>query len=204
MIGIVDYKLGNVKAFANIYKQLGIPHRLAAAPEDLAGVSRIILPGVGAFDHAMSRLEASGMREALLDAVLRKGTPVLGVCVGMQMLTARSEEGVKQGLGWIDGEVLNFRQAPGRAPIHIPHMGWNDVEPVSDSGLFKGLGGSHRFYFLHSYYARCESAGDVLGQTVYGAGFACAIGRGNVCGVQFHPEKSHRAGIQLLKNFAEM
>lgn len=203
MIGIVNYGLGNVQAIANIYKRLNIPATVAATADALAGSDRIILPGVGSFDWAMARLEASGMRPVLDELVHDQRRPVLGICVGMQMLAKRSDEGVRPGLGWIDGEVHRLDRAAPSGRARLPHMGWNDVVPSADAGLFRDLTSS-RFYFLHSYYfapARHES---VLARTDYHGEFACSVGSGNIFGVQFHPEKSHHYGIALLKNFAEL
>ena len=202
MIVIVDYGLGNVAAFANIYKRLNLPVRAAKTADELRGAAKVILPGVGAFDQAMSRLEGSGMRGALDDLAALGTVPVLGVCVGMQMLAASSEEGRLPGLGWIPGDVCKLDAGAGEARRPLPHMGWNDVEPRASSGLFQGLDDVSRFYFLHSYYFRCSQPDDVLAETGYGIRFASAVRRGNVYGVQFHPEKSHRSGVQLLKNFA--
>ena len=202
MITIVDYGVGNVQALANIYKRLEIPCLLAKSAPDLAGASHVILPGVGAFDWAMARLQASGMREALDDLVKVQGKPVLGICVGMQMMARGSDEGRLSGLGWFDAHVHRFDEAKFTSRTHLPHMGWNDVEPVRTDGLLRDLGNDARFYFLHSYYFAPNDPADVLATTVYGERFACAVQRGNVHGAQFHPEKSHGWGIQLLKNFA--
>lgn len=204
MITIVDYGLGNVQAIANIYKRLEIPATLAKTVSELAGASHIILPGVGAFDWAMARLETSGMRPALDELVLLQKVPVLGICVGMQMMAHHSDEGQAHGLGWIDAGVKLFDHARFVGRTHLPHMGWNDVEPVHAGGLFEGLGESTRFYFLHSYYFAPNDPADVAATTVYGARFACAVRRGHVHGVQFHPEKSHQWGIRMLKNFAQL
>lgn len=203
MIGIVDYGLGNVQAFLNVYKRLNIPARPVATSSELGEVDSIILPGVGAFDHAMERLEASGMRERLEERVLGDRCPVLGVCVGMQILARSSDEGVRPGLGWIGGTVRAFaaRTIEG---LSVPHMGWNDVSPASKNPLFKELEADGKFYFLHSYYFACDSEHDVAATADYGAGFTAAVSAGNVHGVQFHPEKSHHYGIRLLKNFAEV
>lgn len=202
MISIVDYGLGNVQAFANIYKRLDIPVKLAKTADDLADASHIILPGVGAFDWAMTRLNESGMRETLEYLVLREKKPVLGICVGMQMMARNSDEGKADGLGWFDASVKLFDDSRFQSRTHLPHMGWNDVEPVRTDGLFRELGEGARFYFLHSFYFAPKDSADVLGTTVYGDRFACAVQRGNVHGVQFHPEKSHAWGTQILKNFA--
>jgi imidazole glycerol-phosphate synthase subunit HisH len=204
LISIVDYGLGNIHAFVNIYRRLNIRAAIARSPEELRAADRLILPGVGAFDWAMARLNASGMRDALEEVVLGKGTPLLGICVGMQMLAQKSHEGVLDGLGWIDAEVRKFDLSPSTQRPHLPHMGWNDVEPHNNSGLFKNLDTSARFYFLHSYYFLPQNQDAILAVTDYGGPFASAVHSGNILGVQFHPEKSHQWGIQLLKNFAEL
>lgn len=204
MITIIDYGLGNVQAFANVYKRLHIPVGVAKTSADLERASKIILPGVGAFDHAVELLDASGMRETLSELVLRRSVPVLGVCVGMQILMESSDEGWRPGLSWISGRVRRFDQAAMPPPARLPHMGWNDVSPRAGAKLFAGLEDEARFYFLHSYYADCASSDDVLARSQYAIEFACAIGSKNVYGVQFHPEKSHQYGVRLLKNFAEI
>lgn len=204
MITIVDYGLGNIQAFANIYKRLEIPVTFAQTAADLADATHIILPGVGAFDWAMDRLNESGMRKTLDRLVQVEKKPILGICVGMQMMASRSDEGSASGLSWFDAEVRRFDESRIQGRTHLPHMGWNDVEPARVDGLLKELGDSARFYFLHSYYFSPNDPADVLGVTAYGDRFACAVQRGNVYGVQFHPEKSHGWGIQLLKNFAEL
>lgn len=204
MIAIVDYGLGNVQAIANIYKRLELPCTLARQSSDLAPATHIVLPGVGAFDWAMARLGQSGMREALDDAVLQQKKPVLGICVGMQMLALRSDEGTAAGLGWIDAEVKRLDAGPADKPRQLPHMGWNDVNPLNREGLFAGFEDTPRFYFLHSYYFAPNSPADRLAESDYGTSFACAVRHGHVHGVQFHPEKSHAWGIQLLKNFANL
>lgn len=200
MISIIDYGIGNVLAFRNVYARLNIPVSVARTPTDLSQSTKLILPGVGAFDHAMERLEASGMRGPVEELVLQQKMPVLGICVGMQMLADSSEEGRKKGLGWVGGTVLKFRDPA----LTLPHMGWNDVKPTSAARLFLGMENNARFYFLHSYYFACLDPKDVLAVSDYGGGFSCAVNRGNIFGVQFHPEKSHSWGGQLLKNFAEL
>lgn len=202
MIAIVNYGSGNIQAIGNIYKRLNIPFVVASAPDDLRSVDRVLLPGVGAFDQAMSELEKSGMRRALERVVLVEQKPILGICVGMQLLAKSSEEGHAQGLGWIDGVVKKFDRSSVHQTTHLPHMGWNTVTPVKDNPLFENVDLSGGYYFLHSYYFSCNSQADVLAETDYGVRFASALSRDNIHGVQFHPEKSHQAGIQLLKNFA--
>lgn len=201
MIAIVDYGLGNVQAFYNIYKRLNIPATLARTAEGLQAADRIILPGVGSFDWAMQCLAKTGLRCALDEQVLEARKPVLGICVGMQIMAQRSEEGQEAGLGWIDADVKRFAW-PGQAALMLPHMGWNDVTPASPSPLLGGLETGARFYFLHSYFAVPRSDDVIIANADYGGRFTCAVQRGNCYGVQFHPEKSHGWGIQLLKNFA--
>jgi imidazole glycerol-phosphate synthase subunit HisH len=204
MITIVNYGLGNIKAFGNIYHKLGVPFRIATTAEDLKGATKIILPGVGDFDWAMDRLDKSGMRKPLDALVLEEKKPVLGICVGMQILANSSEEGVLPGLGWIDAKVKKFDTSKFKQKTKIPHMGWNDVNPTKSNGLFNGLETNALFYFLHSYYFDCNHKEDTLAIADYGGQFACAAYHDNIYGVQFHPEKSHQYGIQLLSNFADL
>lgn len=203
MIHIVDYGLGNIQAFVNLYKRLGIETVRATEPAHLKNVSKLILPGVGAFDHAIELLDGSGMRPLLTELVQDRSVPVLGICVGMQVLAEGSDEGLLPGLGWVKGRVRHFSANAASAPLPMPHMGWNDVVPSVDHALFKGLESGARFYFLHSYYFECSDPADVAATSDYGLEFACAVRRNNVFGVQFHPEKSHRWGMALLRNFAD-
>lgn len=204
MITIVDYGLGNVQAIANIYKRLNIPVKMAATAGQLDDAKKIVLPGVGAFDWAMSRLNQSGMRERLDQLVNGKQADVIGICVGMQMLARRSDEGSLDGLGWIDADVKIFDESKFTGKTHLPHMGWNDVAARQADSLFRGMESDARFYFLHSYYFAPHHEQDVLATTDYNGPFVSSVRRGNVFGVQFHPEKSHQWGISLLKNFAEL
>lgn len=203
MIHIVDYGLGNVQAFLTMFKRLGVDATRAKTSDDLIGATKIILPGVGAFDHAIELLDQSGMRPVLESLVLKDRVPVLGICVGMQILATSSDEGHLKGLGWVSGKVRAFRANEHSANLPLPHMGWNDVKPKSDSPLFAGLETDARFYFLHSYYFECDES-HVDAVASYGFDFSCAVSAGNVYGVQFHPEKSHHFGTKLLKNFAEL
>ena len=203
MIGLVDYGLGNIQAFANIYRRLGIEAYAARTAADLRRASRIILPGVGAFDWAMTRLQESGLREALDEEVLGAKKPVLGVCVGMQIMARSSEEGIQPGLGWIDATVGKFDARLLKGSTHLPHMGWNNVEPLSTDTLFYGLD-APQYYFLHSYFMKPDRAENILATSDYGVTFTSAARAGNVYGTQFHPEKSHDWGVRLLKNFAEL
>ena len=204
MISIVDYGLGNLKAFANIYKRLNIHVEFVKTLEQLNSAEKIILPGVGAFDHAMSELNNSGMREKLDELVLEKKVPVLGICVGMQMLGKRSDEGNLEGLGWIDADIIKFDTNLIKQKPQLPHMGWNDVYPIVGNPLFQELETNSIFYFLHSYYFSCNNLQDAIAKSDYGLEFTCSVNHDNIYGVQFHPEKSHQYGIQLLKNFANL
>jgi len=203
MIGIIDYGLGNISAFANVFNRINQSFALARTAEDVHAATKLILPGVGSFDHAMHRLEDSGMYEALNDKVIGEKTPVLGVCVGMQMMARVSEEGTRPGLGWIDGEVKKFVESADHA-VRVPHMGWNNASPTRAHGLLDGLDSESRFYFLHSFYFEAHQPEDVLATTEYDGRFTCAVAREKIFGVQFHPEKSHRWGSRLLENFARL
>jgi glutamine amidotransferase len=205
MITIINYGLGNIQAFVNVYKRLHIPVSVATSEEDILAATRLILPGVGAFDHAMELLNASGMRPSIEKKVLIDKTPVMGICVGMQILANTSDEGILPGLGWIEGRVRHFHSHPDAKNIALPHMGWNDVAPIREknSPLFIGLEGS-RFYFLHSFYFESMHLEDTAAISNYGVDFSCAVQKNNIYGVQFHPEKSHHYGVNLLKNFAEL
>lgn len=204
MITIVDYGLGNIKAFSNMYKRLNIESRLARSADDLKDSMRIVLPGVGHFDYAMDLLDSSGMRDALDDLVMNKQVPVVGICVGMQILASSSDEGKRRGLGWIPGHVQSLRKLAIGNDMPLPHMGWNDVTAKQPFSLFSGLETDARFYFLHSFYFNAANHDHVVATANYGEEFPCAVRSGNVTGVQFHPEKSHHWGARLLQNFAEL
>lgn len=204
MITLIDYGVGNIFAFQNVYKRLDIPTKIAKTASDLEHTEKIILPGVGSFDYAMKRLNASGMREKLDELVLQNKVPVIGICVGMQMMGNKSDEGREDGLKWIDADILKFDENLIRQRTKLPHMGWNDVTPVKDHPLFYGLEKNAIFYFLHSYYFNCNNPADILAVSDYGLQFTSAANRNNIFGIQFHPEKSHQYGEKLLNNFAKI
>ncbi len=204
MIAIIDYGLGNVMAFAHLYHKLNIPIIIAREASDLLKATKIILPGVGAFDYAMELLNDSGMRQILDELVMDRHIPILGICVGMQILAKSSEEGTQRGLGWIKGEVRKFDPSSMIQKTHLPHMGWNDVYPVGSNILFHNLEKDARFYFLHSYYFHCHNHENIIAFCEYGIRFDCAVNHKNIYGVQFHPEKSHQCGTKLLINFAKI
>lgn len=202
MIAIVDYGSGNIKAIANIYERLNIDVGVVDTPDQLVKASKIILPGVGAFDDSMARLNASGLRETLDRQVLERQIPVLGVCVGMQIMACGSEEGDERGLCWFDNsEVVRFDEATLLHKPKLPHMGWNNARPVQEHPIFEQVDEKKGFYFLHSYRFICEKEHQ-LAVTHYGVEFVSAARKGNIFGFQFHPEKSHSNGVNLFKNFA--
>lgn len=204
MITIVNYGSGNIQAIGNIYNRLNIEVTVADTIEALNQATKLILPGVGAFDKTMRQLVDSGMKSELDSLVLEKKIPVLGICVGMQILANGSEEGELPGLGWINGMVKKFDVSKFTHKPHVPHMGWNNVKPTVEHLLFKNMDELQGFYFLHSYYFECINSENILSITEYGDQFASAVYNDNIFGTQFHPEKSHHNGIQLLKNYAEL
>lgn len=204
MIAIVDYGMGNVGSIHNMLTRIGTESKITTDPKAIAGAAKIILPGVGQFDRAVESLERLGLTEALHQLVLRQGRLVLGICLGMQLLGRGSEEGVRPGLGWIAADTVRFRFEGEQARLKVPHMGWSEVVPSRPSALLRDLGTDPRFYFVHSYHVRCDQGEDVLATADYGFSFHAAVGRANILGTQFHPEKSHRFGLRVLKNFVEM
>jgi glutamine amidotransferase len=198
VIAVVDYGMGNLSSIANMLKRVGCPALVTSDPAEIAAAERLILPGVGAFDTGMGRLRETGLLEVLERRVRKDRVPTLGICLGMQLLARSSEEGGLPGLGWLDATVVRFRGEG----LKVPHMGWNTVRAVKPGGLLEGLGDPPRFYFVHAYRLRLDRPEDLLGETVHGGPFPSVVGNGNLLGVQFHPEKSHRFGMGLLRNFA--
>ena len=203
MIVVVDYGLGNLGSIANMLKKIGAHAVVSSDPAVVEKADKLILPGIGAFDAGMKNLETRGLIPLLNYRVLEQKTPILGVCLGMQLLCKRSEEGQLPGLGWLDAEVIRFKFDGNIANLKIPHMGWNTLTVRQPYPLFADLEAENRFYFVHSYHVVCADRGNVLAQTNYGFDFASAVVKDNIMGVQFHPEKSHKFGMRLYKNFTE-
>lgn len=203
MITIVDYGIGNLGSIANMLKRVGVRAETTNDIDAICSAEKLILPGVGAFDTAVERIDRLGIRTILDQKVLREKTPLLGICLGMQLLMDGSDEGGLSGLGWISGRAKAFSglRIPG---LKIPHMGWNEVTPTGASSLLAGLGSRARFYFVHSYYVECNKEEDVLLTCHYGVNFHAAVHKGNILGTQFHPEKSHRFGMKLFEYFANL
>lgn len=203
MITIVDYGVGNLGSILNMLKKIGAKAQASSDPDVLRQADKLILPGVGAFDAGMKKLNETGLVPVLNKLVLEENVPVIGLCLGMQLMTKRSEEGTEAGLGWIDAETVRFKFGPEDAQLKVPHMGWNTLDIRRQHPLVADLGPESRFYFVHSYHVVCQNEADVVAYTDYGYPLAAIINKGNILGAQFHPEKSHKFGMQLLKNFAE-
>lgn len=201
MIVIVDYGVGNLSSLKNMFRKLGVEVASSSDSEIISKATKLILPGVGAFDTCAQKLKETGLVPLLNQRVLNERIPVLGVCVGMQLLASGSEEGVLPGLSWIPGKVVKFRTEKMPFSYKVPHMGWTDVKPIPDSPLFYGLNEEPRFYFVHSYHVIPDNPAHILATAEYGYTFTAGVESANIRGVQFHPEKSHRFGLQLLANF---
>lgn len=201
MITIVDYGMGNLGSIQNMLRRAGIGAEVTGDPATLERASKILLPGVGAFDSAMRRINASGLRAVLDRKALQERVPIMGICLGMQLLTRSSEEGELPGLGWIPATTRRFPHLPG---LKVPHMGWNLVTVVRDTPLTAGLAAESRYYFVHSYYVQAEDERDAVVKARYGVTFDAVVAHDNLYGAQFHPEKSHKYGMAFLRNFAEI
>jgi glutamine amidotransferase len=201
-IVIIDYKAGNIRSVQNMIHKIGYTAVISSDKEVIMAADKLILPGVGAFDYGMEQLHQLDLVQLLTEKAIIQQTPFLGICLGAQLMTKESEEGKKEGLGWFDVQTVRFK--PTDASIKVPHMGWNYITTLRTSKLFAGLEGeATRFYFVHSYHFLPNQQEEVIAQSHYGYDFAVALHKNNLYGVQFHPEKSHKFGLTLLKNFLE-
>ncbi len=201
MIAILDYGIGNLKSIYNMFKKVGVQSVITSDIETIKKADKYLLPGVGSFDHGINSLRKASFFKTLEIEVQEKKKPILGICLGMQLLTNSSEEGKEDGLGWVDAKTIKLDLEDKN--LSVPHMGWNKTKPVNTNNLFKNLG-DNRFYFVHSYHVVCNDEQNILATASHGQTFSCSIHKDNIYGVQFHPEKSHKFGMQLLKNFGEI
>jgi glutamine amidotransferase len=199
MIAILDYGIGNLKSIFNMFKRVGVDSIITSDVDIIRNASKIVLPGVGSFDHGITSFKNSIFYDTVEREVLENNKPILGICLGMQLLTNGSEEGFEKGLGWIDADTVKFDLADKN--LSIPHMGWNITTPMKKNQLYNELS-ENRFYFVHSYHVICNNTENVLATAEYSQKFTCSISKNNIYGVQYHPEKSHKYGMQLLKNFS--
>ncbi len=203
MITIVDYGMGNVGSIKNMLKKVGYSSIITSQISEIKNATKLILPGVGSFDNSVKQLSDLNLIETLTEKVLDEKIPVMGICLGMQLMTKNSEEGTLGGLGWINAKTIKFKFKQDSS-LKVPHMGWNIVKIEKESKIFQGMyDHENRFYFVHSYHVVCDNPEDVLTSTFYDYNFTSAFEKDNIIGVQFHPEKSHKFGMQILKNFAE-
>ena len=203
LIVVVDYGMGNLGSIKNMIKKVGGRVAISSKRKDVENADKLILAGVGAFDNAMRNVFALGLGPVLSGKVIGDKTPILGICVGMQVMANKSEEGKLPGLGWIDAEVRRFRFGEENCHLKIPHMGWNSIKVRKHNQLLNGLESESRFYFVHSYHLSCKDHRDELTTTSYGYDFVSSVLKENIVGVQFHPEKSHKFGMRLMKNFVK-
>jgi len=204
MIVIVDYGMGNVGSIQNMLKKIGHESLITDSIETIGQASKLILPGVGHFDRGMEMIEKKSLVSVLNQKVITEKTPVLGICLGMQLMTNKSEEGEKKGLGWVDVDFEKFKFQEGEKQFKTPHMSWNFIMSQKESKLLSSMPGKPRFYFVHSYFAKTNAPETTLTTTYYGVEFISSFEKENIIGVQFHPEKSHKYGMQLMKNFIEL
>jgi len=204
MIAIIDYGMGNVGSIKNMFSRIGIESIITSKQEDIIIANGIILPGVGAFDKAIQNLSKLDLFSTLNHIAINNKKPILGICLGMQIMAKHSEEGSLEGLGWIDAEVRKFNFNENYNNLKIPHMGWNNIILKKKSKLISDNDQKSRYYFVHSYYLHANKRKDILAETQYGIQFACSIEKNNLFGVQFHPEKSHKYGMKILRNFSNI
>ena len=203
MIVIIDYGMGNLGSIQNMLKKIGVQAEISSKRHDIESADKLILPGVGAFDAGLKNLDERGLIPVLQNQVIKNKTPILGICLGMQLMTKSSEEGDRPGLGWIDATTVRFKFGKEEQNLKIPHMGWNTVNLKKQITLFRDMFEEPRFYFVHSYHVICNNEENILATTNYGDDFVSAFQKGNIIGVQFHPEKSHKFGMKILKNFVD-
>ena len=203
-IVIVDYGMGNVGSIRNMLKHIGFRAIISGTLEDIKNADKLILSGVGAFDSAMNKISGTGLLDALNIKVMEEKTPLLGICLGMQLFSHASEEGLCRGLGWIDATTVRFSFTGPASRLRVPHMGWNTLSIRNPHPLFQGMPEDMRFYFVHSYHVQGARKDMTLATTHYGYDFTSVIAKDNICGVQFHPEKSHKFGMKLLNNFINL
>jgi glutamine amidotransferase len=203
MIAIVDYGMGNPGSIRNMILRAGAECVITSDPSVIGGSDRLILPGVGAFDHAINRMKVMGLSNIIREQAVTRSKPLLGICLGLQVLCKSSEEGRLPGLGLIDADAVKFN-FDGKEALRVPHMGWNNISIRKSSPLLEGMPPNPRFYFVHAYHVKCKESSDILASTEYGISFTSIVSRGNVYGVQFHPEKSHKYGLKLMQNFSRM
>jgi glutamine amidotransferase len=203
MLAIINYGLGNLTSIRNMLRRIGVEAEITADPGLIESADRLILPGVGHFKRGMENLRDSGLKPLLDRLVLLEGRPMLGICLGAQLMTAHSEEGDTAGLGWVDADTIRFRAAR-MSGLKVPHMGWREIAITGDNPLWVGLPAEPRFYFVHSYHFEFRQRQEVSATALYGYEFVCAFRKGNIFGTQFHPEKSHKFGMKVLENFANL
>lgn len=200
-ITIVDYGMGNIGSLINMFRKIGVKIDISSKPDEISRANKILLPGVGAFDSAMNKIDELGLRKVLYERAMIAKIPFLGICLGMQLLVESSEEGNKKGLGFINGSAKRF---PVNEKLKVPHMGWNTIKITQNNKLTQFLPEDPRFYFVHSYYVKVSHRSNSIMSCEYGINFDAGISNGNIFGAQFHPEKSHKYGLSMLKNFVEM
>jgi len=203
MIAIINYGLGNLTSIQNMCKRVGVKAVITENKDEIINASKLILPGVGHFKRGMENLNSSGLRPLIDDLVLNKQKPILGICLGAQLMTRESEEGDVKGLGWVDAVTVRFRPQEGNG-IKIPHMGWTNIKTINDNPLWQNLPEHPRFYFVHSYHFQFEESAEISATSLYGYEFVCAFQKGNIFGTQFHPEKSHKFGMRVIENFNKL
>jgi len=203
MLAIINYGLGNLTSIQNMCRRIGVEAMITDDPVQIGRAERLILPGVGHFKKGMENLHASGLKQFLDRLVLEEKRPILGICLGAQLMTGHSEEGDVDGLGWVDADTIKFREETLQG-LKVPHMGWREIIPAGNNPLWENLPAEPRFYFVHSYHFAFRQKDEVAATAVYGAEFVCAFRKGNVYGTQFHPEKSHKFGMKVLENFSKI